>query len=82
MTLDTDSENASVQMTNMQEFYVNANTSDEKVKAKKALSFLNKFNSAKSFLEVLDMASGKMTLKSHQVSTRENSEIHYFIFAL
>lgn len=82
LTLDTDSENASVQMTNMQEFYVNANTSDEKVKAKKALSFLNKFNSAKSFLEVLDMASGKMTLKSHQVSTRENSEIHYFIFAL
>tara|TARA_Y100000385_G_scaffold229539_1_gene240962 strand:- start:543 stop:923 length:381 start_codon:yes stop_codon:yes gene_type:complete len=82
LTLDAKSENARVQMTNIEKAYVNANTSDEKVKAKKAFSFLKKFYSAKSFLEVLDMASGKLTLKSHQVSTRENSEIHYFIFAL
>ena len=82
LTLDAESENARVQMTNIEKAYVNANTSDEKVKAKKAFSFLKKFYSAKSFLEVLDMASGKLTLKSHQVSTRENSEIHYFIFAL
>ena len=82
LTLDAESENASVQMTNIEKAYVNANTSDEKVKAKKAFSFLKKFYSAKSFLEILDMASGNMTLKSHQVSTRENSEIHYFIFAL
>ena len=82
LTLDAESANARVQMTNIEKAYVNANTSDEKVKAKKAFSFLKKFYSAKSFLEVLDMASGKLTLKSHQVSTRENSEIHYFIFVL
>ena len=82
LTLDAESANASVQMTNIEEAYANANTSDEKVKAKKAFAFLKKFYSAKSFLEILDMASGNMTLKSHQVSTRENSEIHYFIFVL
>tara|TARA_B110000483_G_C17956138_1_gene450220 strand:- start:220 stop:600 length:381 start_codon:yes stop_codon:yes gene_type:complete len=82
LILDAESENASVQMTIIEEANANANTSDEKVKTKKAFSFRNKFYSAKSFLDILDMASVNMTSKSHQVSTRENSEIHYFIFPL